>query len=135
MHSRSLGATGARISEISMGCNRLGEEQMPDAHWIELVQQAVDRGVTLFDTSESYGWGRSEEILGQALGNRHDVYIATKVSRVRETDAKTSPPIVSLPAQRRACAVCAVTASTSTSYIAPAWRICSISIGRMPSPN
>ena len=84
MHSRSLGATGARISEISMGCNRLGEEQMPDAHWIELVQQAVDRGVTLFDTSESYGWGRSEEILGQALGNRDDVYIATKVSRVRE---------------------------------------------------
>ena len=88
MQTRSLGATGARISEISMGCNRLGEESMPDTHWIELVQRACELGVNLFDTSESYGWGRSEEILGQAVGNRDDLFIATKVSRVRESGAK-----------------------------------------------
>ena len=50
-----------------MGCNRLGEAQMPDAHWIDLVQQAIDLGVNLFDTSESYGWGRSEAIIGEAI--------------------------------------------------------------------
>jgi aryl-alcohol dehydrogenase-like predicted oxidoreductase len=49
------------------------------------VQRAVDLGVTIFDTAEAYGWGRSEEMLGRALGNRDDVVIATKMCRVRET--------------------------------------------------
>ncbi len=85
MHYRPLGATGASVSEISLGCNRLGEPAMPDEHWTGLVLAAIDRGVNLFDTSESYGWGRSEEVLGRAVGNRDDVYVATKVSRVQET--------------------------------------------------
>lgn len=88
IHYRPLGNTGAQVSEIAMGCNRLGEPAMPDTHWIDLVQRAADLGVTLFDSSESYGWGRSEEILGQALGNRSDVLVATKVSRIRESNSK-----------------------------------------------
>ncbi len=88
LHYRPLGKTGVQVSEIAMGCNRLGEPAMPDSHWINLVQHAADLGVTLFDSSESYGWGRSEEILGQAIGNRDDVLVATKVSRVRETNTK-----------------------------------------------
>jgi aryl-alcohol dehydrogenase-like predicted oxidoreductase len=59
-----------------------------DEHWVRLVQRAVELGVTVFDSSESYGWGRSEEMLGQALGNRDDVLVATKVSRARETNEK-----------------------------------------------
>lgn len=88
VHYRPLGKTGTQVSEIGLGCNRLGEPAMPDRHWIELAQRAAELGVTLFDSSESYGWGRSEEILGQALGNRDDVLVATKVSRVRENNAK-----------------------------------------------
>jgi aryl-alcohol dehydrogenase-like predicted oxidoreductase len=88
MHYRQLGHHDATVSEISFGCNRLGETHSPDAHWIDLVQQAVDLGVNLFDTAESYGWGRSEEILGQAIGNRSDILIASKVSRVPETNEK-----------------------------------------------
>ncbi len=88
MHYRPLGNTGAQVSEIGMGCNRLGEKQETDAHWINLVHAAVEQGITVFDTSESYGWGRSEEILGQAVGNNKDVLIASKVSRDRETSAK-----------------------------------------------
>jgi len=88
LYYRQLGKTGVSVSEISMGCDRLGEPQMPDSHWIGLVQKAVELGVTLFDTSESYLWGRSEEILGQALGNRVDVCVATKVSRIRETNVR-----------------------------------------------
>jgi aryl-alcohol dehydrogenase-like predicted oxidoreductase len=43
------------------------------------VQQAVDLGVTLFDSAESYKSGRSEEILGLVLGNREDMCVATKM--------------------------------------------------------
>ena len=85
MHYRNLGNTGIQVSEVGMGGNRLGQDYAPDEHWIKLVRRAVDLGVTLFDTSGSYGWGRSEEMLGRALGNRADVYVATKMSRLRET--------------------------------------------------
>lgn len=88
MYYRPLGKTGALVSEVGMGCNRLGQEYAEDRHWIRLVQRAVELGVTVFDSSESYGWGRSEEMLGQALGNRDDVLVATKVSRARETSEK-----------------------------------------------
>jgi aryl-alcohol dehydrogenase-like predicted oxidoreductase len=89
---RDLGKTGIRVSEVGMGCNRLGEAGQADEHWVNLVLRAVDLGVNVFDSSESYNWGRSEEILGQAVGGRgaaaRGVYIATKMSRVRETNAK-----------------------------------------------
>jgi myo-inositol catabolism protein IolS len=92
MHYRPLGRTGAHVSEIGMGCNRLGEKQESDAHWIGLVHAAVDLGITVFDTAEAYGWGRSETIIGQAIGNRQDVLVASKVSRDRETGAKEWQP-------------------------------------------
>lgn len=96
MHYRQLGNQDAKVSEISLGCNRLGEANSPDSHWIDLVRQAVDLGVNLFDTAESYGWGRSEEILGQAIGNGSDLLIASKVSRVKESNTKdfSAPRIV-----------------------------------------
>jgi len=80
MNYRKLGKTGIMVSEVGMGCNRLGEKSQPNGHWVNLVQHAADLGVTVFDTSESYGRGRSEEMIGHALGNRRDVYIATKMS-------------------------------------------------------
>ncbi len=80
---RNLGNTELKVSEVGMGCNRLGESSQPDEHWISLVKRAVELGVNVFDTSESYGWGRSEEMLGRAIGNNSDVHIATKMSRVR----------------------------------------------------
>jgi len=88
MHYRSLGNTGATVSEVGMGCNRLGQDYASDEHWVDLVCRAVDLGVTVFDSAEAYGWGRSEEMLGRALGNRDDVLVATKMCRVRETGEK-----------------------------------------------
>ena len=45
-----------------------------------IVQRAIDLGVTLFDTAEVYGFGRSERILGRALGERRaSVFLATKL--------------------------------------------------------
>jgi len=88
VHYRPLGKTGVTVSEVGMGGNRLGQNTAPDAFWIRLVQRAVDLGVTVFDTAEAYGWGRSEEMIGRALGSRDDVLIATKMCRVRETGEK-----------------------------------------------
>ncbi|MBN1579801.1 MAG: aldo/keto reductase [Anaerolineae bacterium] len=85
MHYRHFGNTGLELSEVGLGGNRLGQDYAPDEHWIELVHHAVALGVTVFDTSESYGWGRSEEMLGRALGNRTDVYVASKMARIPET--------------------------------------------------
>ncbi|HJN52654.1 MAG: aldo/keto reductase [Pseudomonadales bacterium] len=70
----TLGRTGLKISDISFGSSRLrdGDE--------DLVRHALDRGVNYFDTAESYGRGRSEVVLGNALeGKRDQVYIATKM--------------------------------------------------------
>ena len=76
---RELGNTGIKVSEVGMGCNRLREPYWPDAHWIRLVENAVDRGINIFDTAESYKGGGSEEILGQVVGNREDLLVATKM--------------------------------------------------------
>ena len=80
MHTRTLGRTGLTVGEIGMGCNRLGDPIHDDAHWDALVRKAIDLGVTIYDTSEAYGKGKSEEVLGRAIGNRPDVYIASKAS-------------------------------------------------------
>ena len=85
MHYRELGDSGVMVSEVGFGGNRLGESYAGDDHWVALIRRAADLGVNLFDTSESYGWGRSEEMLGLALGNRDDVLIASKMCRIRET--------------------------------------------------
>ena len=48
-----------------------------------LVERALDLGITLFDTAEIYGLGRSERILGEALGDRRDeAFVATKITPV-----------------------------------------------------
>ncbi len=85
MHYRELGKSGIKVSEVGLGGNRLGQPYASDDFWRDLIHHAVGLGVTVFDTAEAYEWGRSEEMLGLALGNRDDVVVATKMCRVRET--------------------------------------------------
>jgi 1-deoxyxylulose-5-phosphate synthase len=77
---RRLGSSGLRVSAIGLGCNPFGNEV--DAQTARLiVEQALQDGVTYFDTADSYYEGRSETYLGQALrdlGVRSDVIVATK---------------------------------------------------------
>jgi aryl-alcohol dehydrogenase-like predicted oxidoreductase len=79
MRYRVLGASGLRVSVVGLGCNnfggRLGLERTR-----EVVDAAIDAGVTLFDTAESYGGGGgSERLLGEVLDGRRDrVVLATK---------------------------------------------------------
>lgn len=81
MDLRPLGTDGPRISVIGLGCNNFGmtiDEAAADA----VVSAALDAGITHFDTAETYGGGRSEEMLGRALGTRRDqAFVATKAAR------------------------------------------------------
>lgn len=82
-----LGNTGVLVSEIGLGAMTFGGGEqwgvfgsLGEKEASVLVGQALEAGVNFFDTSNIYAGGRSEEILGKALGKkRQDVIIATKV--------------------------------------------------------
>jgi aryl-alcohol dehydrogenase-like predicted oxidoreductase len=76
MEFRRLGNSGLAVSVVGLGTNNLGMK-LDMASSREVVHAALDAGITLFDTSDSYG--TSEERLGELLqGSRGDVVIATK---------------------------------------------------------
>jgi aryl-alcohol dehydrogenase-like predicted oxidoreductase len=82
MRYRRLGDSGLAVSVVGIGCNNFGR-RIDAARAREVVDAAIDAGINLFDTADSYGdpHGASEEILGAALratGRRDDVVIATK---------------------------------------------------------
>ena len=67
-----------QVSVVGLGCNNFGRRVDVDGTRA-VVDAALEAGVTFFDTAESYGDGRSEEFLGQALRERRDqVVLATK---------------------------------------------------------
>ncbi len=78
MDYRNLGTSGLKVSVAGLGCNNFG--MRIDADLTKgVVKAALDAGITLFDTADIYGGGRSEEFLGAALaGHRSDVVLATK---------------------------------------------------------
>jgi aryl-alcohol dehydrogenase-like predicted oxidoreductase len=79
MRYRALGKSGLVVSVVGLGCNNFGRRLDADATRA-VVDAALDAGVTLLDTAETYGGaGRSEEILGEVLAGRRDrVVLATK---------------------------------------------------------
>lgn len=82
MEMRVLGPSGLLVSAIGLGCNNFGGmiESLDAEASNTVIHAALDAGITLFDTSDSYGTdGGSEQVLGAALGSRRqDVVIATK---------------------------------------------------------
>ena len=79
MEIRNLGASGLRVSVAGLGCNNFGARLDVEATR-RVVHRALDKGITLFDTADSYGnRGGSEAQLGEVLGaRRQDVVLATK---------------------------------------------------------
>ncbi len=79
MRYRPLGDSGLRVSVLGLGCNNFGG-RLGDQGARAVVDAAIDAGVTLFDTSDTYGGGGgSERALGEILGKRRDqVVLATK---------------------------------------------------------
>ncbi|MFB6148459.1 MAG: aldo/keto reductase [Halobacteriales archaeon] len=83
MNYRTLGDSGVEVSEVGFGAWVVGTDWWGDrteAEAIEMVQYALEQGITFFDTGDVYGHGRSEELLGEALQEyRDEVTIATKI--------------------------------------------------------
>lgn len=82
MQSRTLGASGLQVSALGLGCMGLSHGYGPAAdrsEAIALIRDAVERGVTLFDTAQVYGPFVNEAVVGEALAPFRDrVSIATK---------------------------------------------------------
>lgn len=86
MDHRLLGRSGLRVSTFALGTASFGND--PDDRWGTVdvdgarrqVDVALSAGVTVIDTSDAYGAGRSEEIVGQAISGRRDsIVLSTKV--------------------------------------------------------
>jgi len=77
--TRNLGKSGLQVSLVGLGCNNFGMACDLEASRA-VIHQALDLGITLFDTADVYGnCGGSETILGQVLGpRRKDIVLATK---------------------------------------------------------
>jgi aryl-alcohol dehydrogenase-like predicted oxidoreductase len=94
MELRELGTSGLTVSAVGLGCMTMtgGYGGDPDrGEMIALIRSAVDAGVTLFDTAETYGPHANEELVGEALAPVRDrVVIATKFAQ--KFDAATRTP-------------------------------------------
>ena len=89
--TRKLGTSGLEVSALGLGCMGMSDAygDYDDGRSLRTLERAVDRGVTLFDTSDMYGSGRNEELVGRGLAaHRDDVVIATKFGITRVADGE-----------------------------------------------
>jgi hypothetical protein len=86
LQHRALGKGGLSVSAIGLGCMSLSGVYgaADDAVSEALIHHAIDIGVDHFDSSDMYGWGHNEQVLGRALKGRRDkVVLATKFGQVQ----------------------------------------------------
>jgi len=79
--SRALGSSSIAVSAIGLGCMSLSGVYgaSSDDDGIALIRDALDRGITFLDTSDAYGAGHNETIVGKAIkGRRGEIVLATK---------------------------------------------------------
>lgn len=89
MRYQPLGDSGLMVSALGIGCNAFGA-RIDEERSRTVVDAAIEAGVTLFDTADSYGLGASEVVLGRALGKRRDaVVVATKAGM--DMDGRNGP--------------------------------------------
>jgi aryl-alcohol dehydrogenase-like predicted oxidoreductase len=83
---RRLGRSTLQVSPIGLGCMGLSGTYGPadDAESTTLIQRAIDLGVDHLDSSDMYGWGHNEELIGKAIRGRRDrVVLTTKFGQVQ----------------------------------------------------
>ena len=90
MEIRKVGSLPVTV--VGIGCNNFGS-RIDEKRSHEVVNAALDTGINFFDTADMYANGKSEELLGQALGGRRsDVIIATKFGQVMEGQGRGARP-------------------------------------------
>jgi aryl-alcohol dehydrogenase-like predicted oxidoreductase len=83
---RQLGKSGLSVSAVGLGCMSLSGiyGAAEDVQSEALIQHAIDAGINHLDSSDMYGWGHNEEVVGRALKGRRDkVVLASKFGQVR----------------------------------------------------
>jgi aryl-alcohol dehydrogenase-like predicted oxidoreductase len=77
---RTLGNSGLQVSVVGLGCNNFGG-RVDAAGTAAVINKCIDMGITLFDTADVYGAGKSEEFMAPALKpHRRNIVIATKAA-------------------------------------------------------
>ena len=100
MNFRRFGNTELQVSEIgfgawaigggaTVGSTAIGWGDANDATSKEAIQKSLALGINFFDTADIYGLGHSEKLIGDTIGNRKDVVIATKVGNVSRNNQFT----------------------------------------------
>src|SRR5262249_31361590 len=90
---RPLGKSGLSVSAVGLGCLSLSGVYgaAEDAQSEDLIRQAIESGINHLDTSDMYGWGHNEQVVGRAIaGSRRDkVVLASKFGQVRAEEGIT----------------------------------------------
>jgi aryl-alcohol dehydrogenase-like predicted oxidoreductase len=84
---RKLGGSSLSVFPIGLGCMSLSGAygKGDDAESIKVIHHAIDSGVNFLDSSDMYGWGHNETLLGKALAGRRDkVVLATKFGQTQQ---------------------------------------------------
>ena len=101
MQFRKFGNTELLVSEIGFGAWAIGGGAMigntsigwgnaDDAVSKQAIRAALNAGINFFDTADVYGLGHSEKLIGETIGNDHDIVVATKVGNIARNDQFTS---------------------------------------------
>ncbi len=91
MQMRKLGKSSLTASSIGLGLMSMSGTygKSDDQESIGVIHRALDLGINHLDSSDMYGWGQGEELLGRAIkGKRDRVLVATKFGQVRSPDGK-----------------------------------------------
>jgi aryl-alcohol dehydrogenase-like predicted oxidoreductase len=86
---RPLGKSGVSVPAVGLGCMSLSGVYgaAEDAQSEALIQHAIDAGINHLDSSDMYGWGHNETVVGRAIkGRRNEVFLATKFGQTRGED-------------------------------------------------
>src|SRR5262249_2466747 len=89
--TRALGSSGITVPAIGYGCMGLSGTYgtSNDDEGIAVIHEALDRGISLLDTSDMCGWGHNEEVVGRAIkGRRSEVVLATKFGNMGGRNGK-----------------------------------------------
>ena len=100
-----LGANGPAVGAIALGCMGLSEfyGSVDERDAVRTIHRALDLGMTLLDTSDMYGLGRNEELVGRALRERRQgAIVSTKAGIVRDPADPAFRAVDGRPAYLRA---------------------------------
>lgn len=111
---RKLGTGGLSVSTIGLGCMSLSGVYgaADDAASEALIHYSIDKGVDHLDSSDMYGWGHNESLLGRALKGRRDASASLPEITAREAGG-CHRLAVTYPAARWSCAPACTGASDS----------------------